>query len=163
MNYLLISILSLFLSHDFHVSKCDITYRSQTHSLEIIHHVFIDDFESALMQDFDGILNLGSDKEVDEADALVEKYFLEHFSLSNSTGNIDLNYLGKEVADEPIAMWIYIEATGIEHTSDIDVRYDVLCELFSDQKNILSFRVDNGEKQMFLMDKDNYEAKIVVQ
>ena len=51
---LVLIVLSLVLPHEFHVSRCEITYRTETQSLEIIQHMYVDDLELALKEDFDG-------------------------------------------------------------------------------------------------------------
>lgn len=157
---LVLIVLSLVLPHEFHVSRCEITYRTETQSLEIIQHMYVDDLELALKKDFDGPIHLCTELEIDQAEALVTKYVAQHFALTIKSGPIALSFLGKEVGDEPLGMWVYIEATDVGLTPELTIRYDLLCELFDDQKNIVSFQIDNNKKQMFLLDQNTPEIKI---
>lgn len=146
--------------HEFHVSRCEIIYRSESQSLEIIQHLYADDFELALKSDFDGPIHLCTELEIDSAEAMVKKYVSKHFALKTESGPVDLVFLGKEVGDEPQSMWVYIEATDIQAPTELTITYDPLCEIFEDQKNIVSFQIDNNKKQMFLLDHNTREIQI---
>ena len=122
--------------------------------------MYVDDLELALKEDFDGPIHLCTELEIDQAEALVQKYVAEHFELTTVSGPVTLSFLGKEVGDEPLGMWVYIEATDVTLPSELTIRYDLLCEIFDDQKNIVSFQVDNNKKQMFLLDQSTPEIKI---
>lgn len=157
---LIITALSFILPHEFHVSRCEITYRTETQSLEIIQHIYVDDLELALKRDFEGPIHLCTELEIDQAEELVKQYISKHFSVTTSDGPVKLQFLGKEEGEELMAMWIYIEATGVSLTSELTITYDVLCDQFNDQKNILSFQIDNNKKEMFLLDKSAREVTI---
>jgi hypothetical protein len=122
--------------------------------------MYVDDLELALKQDFEGPIHLCTELEVDTAEALVKQYIAQHFALKTDSGSIALSFLGKEVGDEPLGMWVYIEAADISLTEEVTIAYDLLCEIFPDQKNIVSFQVDNNKKQMFLLDRSTPEMTI---
>ena len=135
-------------------------YRTETQSLEIVQHMYVDDLELALKKDFDGPIHLCTELEIDTAEALVAKYISQHFALTTVSEPIALSFLGKEVGDEPLGMWVYIEAKKVSLAPELTIRFDLLCELFDDQKNIVSFQVDNNKKQMFLLDQSTPEITI---
>ncbi|RLD19278.1 MAG: hypothetical protein DRI69_08695 [Bacteroidetes bacterium] len=142
------------------MSRCEITYRTETQSLEIVQHMYVDDLELALKQDFDGPIHLCTELEIDSAEVMVQKYVSQHFALTTESGQIDVTFLGKEVGDEPLGMWVYIEATDVTLSPELTISYDLLCEIFDDQKNIVSFQIDNNKKQMFLLDHNTPKIKI---
>jgi len=135
-------------------------YRTEAQSLEIVQHMYVDDLEQALKKDFDGPIHLCTELEIDLAEEMVEKYVSQHFALLTNNGPIALTFLGKEVGDEPMGMWVYIEAKGVALAPELTISYDLLCELFDDQKNIVSFQIDNNKKQMFLLDQNTPAIKI---
>jgi len=122
--------------------------------------MYVDDLELAIKQEFNGPIHLCTELEVDTAEALVKQYIAQHFALKTDSDSIALSYLGKEVGDEPLGMWVYIEATDIVLVKEMTIKYDLLCEIFPDQKNIVSFQVDNNKKQMFLLDRSTPEITI---
>jgi uncharacterized protein DUF6702 len=125
--------------------------------------MYVDDLELALKKGFDGPIHLCTKLEIEQAEAMVKKYVLQHFALTTQTGPVELTFLGKEVGDEPLGMWVYIEATGIELSPELTISYDLLFEVFPDQKNIVSFQIDNNKKQMFLLDLNTPEITIETQ
>ena len=146
--------------HEFHLSRTEIVYRTETSSLEITQHLFADDVEEAIRLYRDTAIHLGTEIEVQGADGHVAEYLSSHFSISASGKEVELNYLGKEPGDDQMAMWVYIEGVGVQSGSDMTVRLDILCELFQDQKNILTFQVDGQKAEMFLMDQ--YKKEVTV-
>ena len=146
--------------HDFHLSRCEIVYRSETESLEVIQQVFTDDLEAALRGENDPPLHLNTDKEVTGADSLISSYLTQHFTVQVEGEALPFEYLGKETATDPIAVWLYVEITNVEEFSALEVKYDLLCELFGDQRNIVVFQIDNGKKQVFLTDRSSPSVQI---
>jgi len=117
--------------------------------------MYVDDLELALKKDFDGPIHLCTELEIDSAEAMVEEYVARHFALTIPSGSVSLSFLGKEVGDEPLGMWVYIEAKDVTLIKEMTIAYDLLCEIFDDQKNIVSFQIDNNKKQMFLLDQSS--------
>jgi len=147
-------------AHDFHVSRCEIVYRSESKSLEITQHMFADDVEVALLQLLDRkeAFHLSTEIETDGAEEALKPYLADHTDISINGKQIPLTYLGREPGEDNAAMWVYIEGVNCPVPTEVVIRYDLLCEIFADQKNIVSFQLDNGEKKMFLMDRSNPEV-----
>ncbi len=147
-------------AHDFHVSRCEVVYRTETQSLEVTLHVFADDVEQGIRLYRDTALHLGTEIEVETADQYFQEYLAQHFFVESGGKNIQLNYLGKEPGEDQMAMWAYVEAVNVGGLNEFTIGYDLLCELFDDQKNIVSFKVDNGRAEMFLLDKGKRTATV---
>ena len=60
--------------HDFHLSRTEINYDIQTNEVQIAVHLFIDDFEAALVKSGCKKLHLCTPKEDISADDTIENY-----------------------------------------------------------------------------------------
>ena len=140
-------------AHDFHVSRCEIVYRSESRSLEITMHMFADDVELALREDHPDPIHLGTELEIDGADAMLNDYILNHLQISITGKEAALSVLGKEPGESNEAIWVYVEGTDVDLGSDMTIAYDLLLDVYSDQKNIVSFQRDNDQRKMFLLDR----------
>ena len=164
MYTVLVYLLPFFLSgvsHEFHVSRCEIVYRSESRSLEITQHMFADDVEQGLIRAA-GIkepLHLSTELETSIADSVLQIYLASSLKVAVDGKPVELDYLGREPGEDNSAMWVYTEGSNCLLSGEVTIRYDILVEVFPDQKNILSFRKDNGDKRMFLMDRSNPEVK----
>ena len=157
----LLSFVSPTAPHDFHVSRCEIVYRTETSSLEVTFHMFADDVEQGIRMYRDTALHLGTEIEVDDAEKHFQDYLSDHFFVEAAGGrSIALNYLGKEAGEDQMALWAYIEGTGVNGADELVIGYDLLCEMFEDQKNIVSFQVDNARAEMFLLDGNKRTATV---
>ena len=162
-SYILTLCLACFTStglHDFHVSKTEVHYKSESESLQLSVHVFIDDLELALAAYSDNVLNLLSDKEHPDADSLIALYFNEVYSFSVDHRDISPAYLGKEISDDFLGAWCYLEKENLTRFNQLAIKNTLLCEVYDDQKNIVSFKIDNKSKAFNILDKDDSELTI---
>ena len=161
--HILIICLACFSStglHDFHVSKTEVHYKSEAESLQLSVHVFIDDLELALANYSDNVLNLLSEKEHPDADSLIALYFNEVYSFSVHDKDISPAYLGKEISDDFQGAWCYLEQEHLASFDQMEIKNTLLCEIYDDQKNIVSFKVDNKRKAFNILDKEDSELTI---
>ena len=151
----LIALASISPSHDFHVSRCDIFYRTTTATLEIVQHVFIDDLELALEEGLKApVLHIGTELEHDSADHFIQKYLSACLKIRVEGSPVICNYLGKELEDDLSALWIYLEVIELPTpVLSMSIENTVLFELFDDQKNILSVKSTDSKDQVFLLDR----------
>ncbi len=139
--------------HPFYVSVCTIDFNSENRTLEIEVKIFTDDFERALEETTDRKFFLGTPKELEEADELIERYFEDHLKIWLNDSEIQLNYLGKEV--EIDATWCYIESEEIPSTKknlqgELTVTNRILLEPFDDQSNIVHITAEGKSKSLLL-------------
>ena len=145
-------------AHEFHISRCEIVYRTATSSFEITHHMFADDVELRMREDHEGPLHLATEIEVPQADSLFSEYIVQNIRIAYGDKTVPLSYLGKEAGEGDAAMWVYVEAALTPLPDDLTIGVDLLLDTFNDQKNIVSFQIDNGRKQMFLLDRTEPEV-----
>ena len=149
-------------AHDFHLSKGTVEYVAQAESIQVTLHVFIDDLELALTRQGAPTLYLGTEKEVAATDDYVRAYLERHFRLHADGRAVDFTYLGKETSDDLSAVWIYLEGRPVPPPRKLQVEYDLLTEVFDDQKNILTFRGPSNTRFTLLFERGDTREEIVM-
>ncbi len=148
--------------HEFHLSKCTIDYKEEEASLQISLHIFIDDLELALQERGADKLFIGTEKEIEDADLFLSKYLKERLALEiNGKLNEEAIYLGKETSEDLLAVWCYLEIKGIKKLKSINVKNQILQELFDDQKNITRIIGPNKDQTYFMSQIGNNQKKVV--
>ena len=137
--------------HPIHISKCQIEHDLESKHLQIILHVFIDDLELSLKENGIDSLYLGTEFEHPDGNDRVGEYLSEHFKISVGNEPVSLNFLGKELSDDYMAFWCYLESVESIQPGTMQVDYDVLMDIYDDQKNILNLiRLDRSEEYALL-------------
>lgn len=150
MQFLLFIVLSIFL-HDIHVSKSEVEYNPEAQALQISTHIYIDDLELDIQKLFGtNPLFIGTKKEVDSADYYIYQYLQEYLVFNVNEEPVAYDFIGKELSEDLLAIWVYLEVPGIESIQSITMQYDVLMELYDDQKNIMSLRTPVDGKSFYL-------------
>lgn len=139
-------------THDFHISRCEINYETKTGDLQIAAHIFIDDLEDALILMGKKDLYIGTTKENSNCNDVIEQYINQKFIIKSSNQTQKLSLLGKETSKDKLAVWCYLEVTGLKNITNIDVENIILTEIFNDQKNIVDFTVDKKKKHFTVFD-----------
>lgn len=153
MYFLIIFLHLLTVSHDFHVSQCEIQYRPGEGQIAVAMHLFIDDLELALNNVGYDSLYLCTEKEDQAANDLILEYLQAHFSITLDGKVMKYALLGKEVSEDLMGVWCYIEALDVPPFSSATIRNEVLLNTFDDQKNIVSFEYLGVRKKHFLFDR----------
>jgi len=154
--------LSSFLSpeaHDFHVSKCLVEYNEEQAALQISLHLFIDDLEDALSRRGHDQLFICTKRESELADSLIHQYLADRLQLKVNNSKAQFQFIGKEISDDLMAAWCYLEITGVQELNQLEVSNRILLEVFDDQKNILS--VTGPSHQATLLFQRGQERKKV--
>ena len=138
----LIILLSLGLvpapDHAFHVSKCQIEYKESEESLDIILHIFIDDFEDALSLKGFGKVKVVDPKPGSDDHLYLKSYISEKLLLNIDGIACDLNLDRTERSDDGLAVWCFLTVSGISDCNEMDISNEILMDLYSDQKNIVN-------------------------
>lgn len=127
--------------HAFHVSRCEIRHNTKAQSLEVTMHIFIDDLEAALKKQGHDKLFLCTEKESSNADAVLLRYLQQQFRLDINGKPAAFTYIGKEMSDDMIAAWCYLEIPKVKTVKSLLVRNKILLDVYSDQKNIIQIIV----------------------
>lgn len=138
--------------HPLHISTTDVSYNAQDGKLEIICTIFYDDLEMAIGKQYNIHPDLVSPAARPAAEALVKKYIAEHVLIKPNQKQVTLNYLGYEIKDA--ALNIYLESDKTPAFKKIDVDISLLHNLYQDQMNIVHITV-NGTRKSDKLDWPN--------
>jgi hypothetical protein len=126
----------LFAVHPIHLSVSEINYSEKDKALQITSRIFLDDLEAS-------IRNQRNDQELDVLEPgkgltskqLIADYVVKHFTVKLDGKIQKLNFLGFE-RDDP-AVICYIEIENVKKFKTIEVRNEVIMDLYDDQSNIV--------------------------
>lgn len=124
--------------HDFFVSILTIRHNPKERTLDLTLRMTAHDIEHALASR--GELKLGSAKEYPKADSLLNRYCLEHLTLSQEK-QLVWKWIGKELDGE--TLYCYLQVEDVATPSGLMVSNTLLQEVFAEQQNLV--HVD-GEK-----------------
>lgn len=132
----------------------------QTQHMEITLHVFIDDLQEIIEKSGSPELFLATEKEIPLADSFIHEYIKDNLIVVNEKDTLELSWVGKELSDDLLAFWIYIESDDLFESRGMTIQYSVLQDLYDDQQNILNVIKSNGEEVYFLCRKGDNTASI---
>lgn len=146
--------------HEFHLSKSTVNYDTQSQSLQITMHIFIDDLEDALAAKAVPKLYIGTEKEDSTANSYIAQYIANQFTISMGSDTLEQYFLGKELSEDLAAIWCYMEVPQVKLDDNIDFENGLLMEIFDDQKNVMEFRKDKKRYKDFLLQKSDHKATV---
>lgn len=135
--------------HPFHISMTEIKYNSGKKMLEISEKIFWDDLEVELNDYSKKKINFLKPTNKEELNKLVEKYILEHTEIIINDKKVVLNYLGYEIEEEVV--WIYVESSNIPTPKTAQIKNGVLFKSFPGQQNIINFYKEKSPKSLRLI------------
>jgi len=151
---------SSFLAHDIHISKCTIKHKADEKVLQVSVHIFLDDLETTLSDSGYTDLGICSERESEEAESHIAAYINEKLLIHNSVEPYELSWVGKEVSEDLVAVWCYLEIENVSDTDGLLIDNNILQELYDDQKNIVTFTSSQGKKDFLYFAKGD-EAVVV--
>ena len=138
-------------THKFYISKSIIEFNSRTQQFEITCKMFTDDFELTLSQLNGSAIYLGTSQEINEADAVIERYMKQHFSIAIDGVAAEWRWVGKEVEND--LTYCYMELYRKPDFMSMAVMNDLLVSHFPEQQNIVDMSV-MGTTQTLVFLKD---------
>jgi hypothetical protein len=116
--------------------------------------VFIDDMEYCLNNQYNKVLELGTKRELSNADQLIKQYLIKNFEISiNKKQASTFQLLGKEY--EKDALYLYLEIKDIDKVESIYLRNSTLIESFPEQENIVKFNINEQYKSLILTSEND--------
>lgn len=146
--------------HDFHLSKTDVHYRSDSKALQITIHTFIDDTQLALEAREPLEYKLMENSEHVLADSILGEYFKENFLIKIDGQPVDFYYLGKEASEDIEGLYAYLEIENLESPNQIEITNKILMDQFDDQRNIIKVMSDDENKAFHLLSLDDHTKTI---
>jgi len=147
-------------AHDFHVSKCLVEYVEGEQSLQISLHLFIDDLELALAEQGANDLFLCTEREAPEAETYLFRYLQQRFRLTVNQEEVTYRMIGKEISDDLMAVWCYLEVRGISELRELEMENSLLMEIYADQKNIVSVKGPGQERGLLLFERGKMQRSV---
>ena len=138
--------------HKFYVSTTNIEYVAKKESLQIITKIFIDDIEDVLQERYDSSISIATTKETERDIEYLKKYILQKLKVNVNGKPVKLDYIGREY-DIDVAN-VYIEITGVTELRSIEVKNEVLIDLFEEQQNIIHIKTPEMRRS-FILEKNN--------
>lgn len=143
--------------HPFHVSVVEINHNAIDKTLEISCKIFTDDFEKVLAKNYNVKTDLINPPDKKAMDTVVKKYILSHLSIIADGKQTTLEYLGFERDNE--AVYSYVQAENIPSVKKVELKTNLMHDMFDDQVNIVHVIV-NGNRKSTKLDYPGTNAKI---
>lgn len=143
-------------AHKFYFSRTVVRHNVQTNSLEVEMRIFTDDLERAIGATPENPARLGDEREIEEADRLIEEYLRENFSIAINGQPMLLRFWGKEV-DYDIT-WCFFEVSNVPDIHVIEVKNTTLIDVFEDQLNEVDLEMAGWERRIQLHREQPSEA-----
>lgn len=156
----MLSLLQANVAHKFHMSKSLIEYVESEKAIQITMHLFIDDLEVAMKKEGWDHLFLCSEKEDPKADEYLAAYFEKFFAIELNGEKAPYHFLGKEVSEDILGVWCYMEIENVAPFKSIEVMNKALLDVFEDQKNIISIIGPNKEKGYIMLEKGKIKETV---
>lgn len=134
-----------FVSHDLHLSMCNINFNQEYQRIEIEQRIFLDDLEDQLKvnlkdEKFD-IINPDPSLDID---SIFEKYLNKNIELIVDDNRKEIVLLEYALDDAAFVFYMYIE--GIKEVNRLSIYSSILFNLYDDQTNIVSVKVEDVKK-----------------
>lgn len=147
-------------THPFHVSKCEIGFNESETAMQISLHVFIDDLELALENEYPKRLRIATRREADVADSIIVAYLNRHFILEGDSQVIDYQMIGKEASKDWAGLWCYLEAPLEQLPKKLNIRNSLFLDVFDDQQNLLTVKRNQNKKWDAMFFRSHVEEEI---
>lgn len=142
-------------AHEYYVSVTKVEYVKEEKSLQIISQIFIDDFEKVLRQRYDESITLAEKNESETIEKFIEDYLNFKIDFKVNTQDVEFNFLGKEYKDDIV--YCYLEIENVEAIKTMEIKNEVLFDIYPKQQNILRTKV-NGKDKSFILIPENKTA-----
>jgi len=138
--------------HDIHISLSELRWNEESGSFEVSIKIFIDDLELALSKEHAPGLFIGTPKETKNANDYIASYLAKHFSIAIDGTRLTPAFLGKEVSEDFLAVWCYVEFPAqISRSKKCTLTNEILLDLYDDQRNIMDIRMNKSHKEYTIL------------
>jgi hypothetical protein len=136
--------------HDFHFSKFELNFNSNTNTIEITGNIFIDDLELAVEEklELDGS-NFKS--------SIFETYLDSNFIIRINDKVLEKELLGVETSEDLAAIWVYWQISDIPNmNTKVKLENKVLLSTFEDQRNMIVIKQQRKNITSKLLSKTDF-------
>lgn len=144
--------------HPVYLSKTEIRYDRQNQNLNVVLKVFSDDWQNALSVWKGKNVEIGTDREPSDLDALLEEYLRARFNLKTDGQTRAWTYKGRrQDEDDMFATLIFLQTKDTPPFASLDVHNSILHEYINNQENIVVVQYA-GEYRRASLRKNQAEA-----
>jgi len=147
---LLLIPLFAFTMHKYYLSSTKIEYKKESKTIQITMRFFIDDLQETINSTYSKDVELALPNEPKEIDSLIINYVSKKLEVIINTNKKAYSFLGKEYNNDEI--YIYLEIENVELINLIEIKNNMLMEIFPEQQNIIKLYI-NDLKKTFLLTK----------
>ncbi len=144
--------------HPFHVSVTELIYKEDSKSVQIMHRVFVDDFEQTLNKNYQVNLDILALNSTESIDSLVENYLNKNFAVAIDGKSYEINYLGSELEDN--VLWCYQEIYKVRKPRAFEITNSVMFDEFDDQSNMVHTTVNKKLKTLRMVERKKTQRVI---
>ena len=146
-----IILLLTFIFHPVHVSVTNIEYIDFEERFEVSFKLFYDDFETIIANKYNVQLFLGTEKRLENEEIYFLRYIKEKFHLITDGEVLEPSFQFRKMNDDSI--WLYFYFNSKPPTKRIEVKNNLMMDLFLDQSNLVIFKTKGLEKGYILKSK----------
>ena len=156
---LVLPLLAFTTAHKYYISVTNIAYSQKEEAIQITSRVFIDDMNIVLEERYGIKADFGSGEELDIANEYLEKYFNTKFTIGVNGIAKKYSFLGKKYEDDLIVCYMEISNIKESELNSIEIQNQVLMDMYSDQQNIIHFKL-KGQKKSIILIRENYKGML---
>lgn len=148
-------ILTSMAMHKFYVSVTQVEYVQEQQSVQIISRIFIDDLELALQNRYDKNIKLIEERESENVDAYIKKYFNQKLKIALNSKETTYKFLGKKYEND--ILYFYFEIENVKDIKHLEISNQILFDALPDQQNIVKIKAKSEHKN-YILTTDNSKA-----
>ena len=131
-------------------------YNESASAFQVSVKIFIDDLDVAVQKEGYPSLHLDAKQENKNTEEYLAAYINKYFTIKLDGQNLEAKFVGKELSDDFLAVWCYIEfPASISKGQKYTISNRVLLDIYSDQRNIMDIRMNSTQKEYTIFDPSN--------
>jgi hypothetical protein len=130
----------------------EFNHNQKDRTLEISCKMFADDFENALKAQSKTPVDISNPGDTAQLNKAAFEYLVKHLQLKINGRQVTIQFIGLEKENE--AVWCYMQVNNVAGVSRLDVRNNLLYDMFKDQISIMHVSVKGNRKSTRLMYPD---------
>ena len=132
------------LLHPFFVSVTEFNHNQKENILEISCKLFADDFESTLRAQHKTTIDITHPADAKQMETIINDYMQKHLKLKINGKPVSVVFVGYEKEKE--AVWCYLQVNNVSAVKTLEVKNDLLYEMYNTQIGIMHAVVSGVRK-----------------
>ncbi len=130
--------------HAIYISVTEIDFVPETNKLNISVKIFTNDLEDGIYYLTKSSVSLRSPDQITEHSSLINQYISQRMEVRLNGQEVILKLISS--ANEGDATWTYFEAQSIDKISSLELRNQILTELFETQTNVVTVNINDDKR-----------------